>query len=118
MSRWRRFFARASTPPTVPYTKAPVFDVPTLRLQALVRHRFADPDAALAALRGIPHDEYRGQDPERVQAALVLLSEGSPDRLQEGLALLKKDCRDVLVWGGLGNADWPTRLEEALSEHR
>ena len=115
--RWTRFFARGATPPTVPFRGKLVFDVPTLRMQALVRGTFADPDAVLSALRNLPHEAYGGQDPERVQAALVLLAEGSRKRFDEGLELLGKDWRDVLVWGGLGNADWPERLDEALREH-
>lgn len=54
------------------------------------------------------------QDSERVQAAIVLASAGKWDRFLSPLRLLRLDWRDVLVAGGLADADWPTRLEAEL----
>jgi hypothetical protein len=65
----------------------------------------------LASLAG---DAFGGQDPERVQAAIVLASAGQWDRFLGIFHLLRTDWRDVLVAGGLANADWPARLDAEL----
>lgn len=51
---------------------------------------------------------------ERVLAAVLVLTRGDPDRLAESIRIAERDWRDALVWGGLGNGDWPERLDELL----
>ncbi|MFC3499851.1 hypothetical protein ACFOOK_02510 [Micromonospora krabiensis] len=58
----------------------------------------------------MPLAAYGRQDPERVQAALVLTASGQWSRFVAGMQLLREDWRDVLVAGGLANNDWPDRL--------
>ncbi len=66
---------------------------------------------AREALEALALAETPGQEVERVHAALVLMAEGSVDRLWEAVELSAVDWRDVLVFGGLANGDWPEVLE-------
>jgi hypothetical protein len=68
-------------------------------------------DEALSALELA---ETGNQDAERVHAALVLMAEGSVDRLWRAVELSALDWRDVLVNGGLADGDWPARLDRAF----
>ncbi len=54
------------------------------------------------------------QSRERIQAAVVLLAAGDPDKLDYNARLAEADWRDVLVFSGLGDDDWPARLESEL----
>jgi hypothetical protein len=51
------------------------------------------------------------QDVERIHAALVLMAEGSVDRLRQAVELSALDWRDVLMNGGLATGDWPATLD-------
>jgi hypothetical protein len=51
---------------------------------------------------------------ERVLAAILVLTRGDSDRLEESIRIAERDWRDALVWAGLGQPDWPERLEEIL----
>lgn len=53
-------------------------------------------------------------DVERIQAAAVLAAAGDVDELRRAVALAEVDERDVLVNGGLANADWRDVLEREL----
>jgi hypothetical protein len=66
-------------------------------------------------LTGLTADACGGQDPERIQAALVLASRGQWKRFLAVFKLLAVDWRDVLMAGGLGNADWPQVLSRELA---
>lgn len=68
----------------------------------------------LDVLRDLPPGAIGGQDPERIQAALVLGAGGSWQLFLSNVELAKLDYRDALVGGGLGNADWPCRLTDVL----
>lgn len=47
-------------------------------------------------------DEYQsGRGRERVQLAILKLSEGKIDKLRHYVDVAKKDFRDVLSWSGL-----------------
>ena len=61
-------------------------------------------------LAGLDADVFGLQDPERVQAAVVLASDGEWEKFMRVFRLIEVDWRDVLVAGGLANADWPDRL--------
>jgi hypothetical protein len=54
------------------------------------------------------------QSSERIQAAIVLLARGDPVKFDYAAELAEADWRDVLVFSGLGNEDWPARLEDEL----
>ena len=58
--------------------------------------------------------ESGNQDRERVIAAVVLGSRGDLESLFQLVELSSVDWRDVLVGGGLGNADWSGALDEQL----
>ena len=66
---------------------------------------------AREALEALALAETGGQNVERVHAALVLMAEGSVDRLWQAVELSAVDWRDVLMNGGLANGDWPEVLE-------
>jgi len=71
-------------------------------------------DQVLAALRSLSTRQVGGQDPERVQAALVVRTGGNWDRFVQNRDLLEQDWRDVLVGAGLANEDWPHWLDGIL----
>jgi hypothetical protein len=54
------------------------------------------------------------QSLERIQTAIVVVAAGDPDRLMSSATQAERDWRDVLVEAGLGNADWPERLDAEL----
>jgi hypothetical protein len=54
------------------------------------------------------------QSRERIQAAIVLLATGDSEKFDYYAKLAEADWRDVLVFTGLGDEDWPTRLDKAL----
>ena len=58
---------------------------------------------------------FAGQDPERVLASLALVAGRSLTHLDEALALLRTDVRDLLVSAGLGQDDWRSRLAQLLA---
>jgi hypothetical protein len=88
----------------------------TPRLSKRIRRDFptGTADKVAGYLASLADEDFGGQDAERVQAAIVLASAGRWDRFLSVFGLLKLDWRDVLVAGGLANADWPTRLDAEL----
>jgi hypothetical protein len=86
------------------------------RLEAKVRHDFSTGGAedALRRLRALNLALAEKQSSERIQAAIVLLAAGDPDEFDYYAKLAETDWRDVLVFSGLGNADWSARLDNEL----
>jgi hypothetical protein len=74
----------------------------------------AEAEQVLEVLRNLPPRSYGRQDPERIQAAIVIRTEGEWQEFQNRLALATRDWRDSLVAAGLGHGDWPRRLDEIL----
>ena len=67
--------------------------------------------AAEEALGALALAETGNQEVERVHAALVLMAEGSLERLWQAVELSALDWRDVLMNGGMAHGDWPEVLE-------
>lgn len=91
------------------------------RLEARVRLDYSPHDAeeVIAFLRTVSDDLVSSrQDPERLQAAAFVLLEKDVSRIPRVKAILARDWRDGLVWSGLGQPDWPDRLEEMLGTPR
>ena len=88
------------------------------RLTRWIRANFPSGSAepVLQTLRDLPHTVIAGQDPERIQASLVIRTGGDWHAFEERLALAKMDWRDSLVGSDLGNEDWPQRLDAVLGE--
>ncbi|WP_157985100.1 hypothetical protein [Lentzea terrae] len=72
--------------------------------------------AAGEALEALALAETGSQEVERIHAALVLMAEGSMDRLWQAVELSALDWRDVLMNGGLANWDWPEVLDREFPE--
>lgn len=91
---------------------------PSERLVRRIRQDFSANDAfrVIEALRPIPESFPLGgkQDPERLQAAVVLTSDGNYKSFQTAIRLGHIDWRDLLVDAGLEHGDWPTKLDVAL----
>jgi hypothetical protein len=91
------------------------------RLEARIRQDFPPPasEKVIAFLRTVPdlHVASR-QDPERLQAAALVLLEGEASRIPRVQEMLVRDWRDILVWAGLGQSNWPDRLNEMLGPLR
>lgn len=81
----------------------------TPRLESRLARDF--PASKLDEARGIVS---KSSDSERVQAAIVIAAEGSLDQLRVQADLASVDWRDVLMNGGLANADWAARLDSEL----
>jgi hypothetical protein len=81
-----------------------------------VRNDFsaAAAEAALRRLGALNLALAEEQSSERIQAAIVLLARGDPVKFDYAAELAEADWRDVLVFSGLGNEDWPARLEDEL----
>ena len=88
------------------------------RLQRKIARDFGDDsvDAVVARLEVLNLANADLQDPERIQAAVVLLAKGDMSKLDSSARMAEVDWRDVLVFSGLGNLDWPTRLDAALAD--
>jgi hypothetical protein len=73
-------------------------------------------DAVLEHLGTIPQSLPLGssQDPERMQAAVVLPARGNFEAFLGLLRLAEEDWRDALVGAGLGDCDWAARLDDEL----
>lgn len=86
------------------------------RLQSRVKNDFSSPaaDTALRRLHALTLPLAENQSRERIQAAIVLLANGDAAQLEYYAGVAEQDWRDVLVFSGLGNEDWPTRLEAEL----
>ena len=93
---------------------------PTQRLINRIRHDFEPNDAAevIGWLGGLTEDAFGRQDPERIQAAIVLAAAGDLGRFYQLIKLLRLDWRDVLVAGELAHGDWPGRLRDELPNQR
>lgn len=91
---------------------------PSERLVRRIRQDFSTNDACrvIEALRPIPDCFPLGanQDPERLQAAVVLTSDGNYTALQTAIQLGHADWRDLLMNAGLEHSNWPSKLDVAL----
>jgi hypothetical protein len=92
----------------------------TPRLAAKVELDFPDVDrpGVTYALERVGLGSWLATQPpvgrERVLAAVLVLTRGDPGRLEESIRIAERDWRDALVWAGLGQPDWPERLDEIL----
>ncbi|MEU4237332.1 hypothetical protein [Actinoplanes sp. NPDC026619] len=88
------------------------------RLRTFVRRGFRpeEAEAILSLLTdAVPQEPGDSADGiERVQAAVVLLSDGDSQRFLEVLRMAQQDWRDVLVAAQLAHDDWPERLDAVL----
>ena len=89
------------------------------RLEARVRRDYPEAmEEVIAFLRSFSDANAASrQDPERLQAAAFILLEGDVARIPHVLTRVR-DWRDGLVWSGLGQPDWPDRLNEMLGPPR
>jgi len=71
-------------------------------------------DRVLAEIGELPDKFYGGQDPERIQASLVLRADGDWYTFQQWVDLAQMDWRDALEGSGLGGEDWRAILDETL----
>lgn len=55
----------------------------------------------------------RARERDRVHLAIVKLSGGDVAQLPRILDYARRDWRDVLVWSGLGQPNWPDVLRDA-----
>lgn len=86
------------------------------RLARWVSREFSELDAkrVFSALGDLPASVVGGQDPERIQAAIVIRSGGDWAKVEGMLRLAHEDWRDLLVAADVGQADWPAVLDDVL----
>ncbi|MFJ7415613.1 hypothetical protein ACIQWZ_33145 [Streptomyces sp. NPDC098077] len=53
---------------------------------------------------------------EKVTAAVVIVADGSADKLLDAIELMEADWRDLLIAADLACADWPARLNDVFGE--
>jgi len=90
---------------------------PSVRLTRRVLDDFgSDAVAVLEVLEGVPETLQLAdkQDPERIQAALVLPARGDLTMFAKLLRLAQRDWRDALVAADLAQGGWAKRLEAEL----
>ncbi|MFD5652972.1 hypothetical protein [Streptomyces sp. NPDC127039] len=49
---------------------------------------------------------------EKITAAVVILADGSVDKLLDAIELMETDWRDLLIAAELAHAGWPSRLDD------
>jgi hypothetical protein len=94
--------------------------VPSRRLERRVHTDFGErASLVLAELATVPETLplARKQDPERLQAALVLPARGTLTEFSSRLSLARIDWRDALVAAGLADSDWSERLDRELGSN-
>lgn len=86
------------------------------RLARWVEREFSEVDATrvFSALGDLPAPVVGGQDPERIQAALVIRSGGDWAKVEGMLRLAREDWRDLLVAADLARDNWPSVLDDVL----
>ncbi|MEV8360978.1 hypothetical protein [Streptomyces niveus] len=93
----------------------------SVRLERRIRRDFPEPGSAAEIMRmldelpgtaGYDTEHFAG---ERLQAAIVLLAQGSIRRFHESVRLALTDWRDLLVATELDNESWTDRLQAELS---
>ena len=85
------------------------------RLEARIRRDFPQATAeVLERLVSLRLALAEKQSRERIDAAIVLLADGSLSRLERAVAVAERDWRDVLVAAGLAHGDWTERLDQLL----
>ena len=102
--------------PNPPKTRDDVHMEVSRRLTRWVNREFPSGSAqnVLEVLRDLPDAVIGGQDPERIQASLVIRTGGDWYAFQQRLELAHMDWRDALVGAGLGDEDWRLRLGGVL----
>lgn len=91
-----------------------------MRLERRIRRDFPAPGSAHDIMRMLDElPDRAGYDAEcfageRVQAAIVLIAQGSVQRFREAIQLGLTDWRDLLVAAELVREDWPDRLRAEL----
>ena len=86
------------------------------RLKQWISRAFLDgnADRVLLELRDLPEWMYGGQDPERIQAALVIRTGGDWQRFQGMLSLVHQDFRDLSMAANLAYGNWREQLDNVL----
>jgi hypothetical protein len=86
------------------------------RLTRWIDREFAagSSEKVLEVLRTLPEHVVGDQDPERIQASLVIGTAGDWYAFQRVVHLVHSDWRDALVGAGLGDEDWRHRLDDVL----
>ena len=89
------------------------------RLEARIRRDYPEAvDEVIAFVQTFSNTNAASrQDVERLQAAAFILLKGDAGRIALVLTTVR-DWRDGLVWSGLGQPDWPDRLNELLGPRR
>lgn len=89
------------------------------RLERWVLRTFAvgSAERVLETLAALPEPiaPWDGPPRERIQAALVLRTDGDWHRFQDMVRLAQQDWRDALVAADLADEDWPDRLDAKLN---
>ena len=87
----------------------------TQRLRRRLDSDFGQEAQRLAAeLEQLPVSINSGQDPERIQAAVLLGAGGSAQAFSAMLDLARLDWRDLLVSAGLENGDYAKVMTRRL----
>lgn len=86
------------------------------QVQKAIKQAFPNSDAfqILARLDAYGTEDYE-RERERVQLAIVALTEGVEDKLDDYIAVAKRDYRDVLFW-----AEYPeeSKVDTPEKKHR
>jgi hypothetical protein len=86
---------------------------PSARLEHKIRQDFppSEADQVVYRLSVLPDTS---QSAERIQAAMVLRSDGNWERFLYELELVQTDWRDTLMGTGLEHEDYGVRLDQLL----
>ena len=84
----------------------------TRRINAAIAGQYGvEADPVVSLIEEAEQRVFHRVASERITAAVVIVADGSPDKLLDVLQLMETDWRDLLVAARLAEADWPEKLD-------
>ncbi|MEU9956142.1 hypothetical protein [Streptomyces sp. NPDC050982] len=69
-------------------------------------------DSVVSLLKEAELRAFRELAEERITAAVVILANGSVDKLLNAIQLMETDWRDLLIAAELADVNWPSTLDD------
>ncbi|GAA3077709.1 hypothetical protein GCM10010448_69760 [Streptomyces glomeratus] len=90
----------------------------TRRIAAAIEGQYGtEADSVVSLLEEAELRVFHRAASERIAAAVVILANGSVDKLLDAIRLMEIDWRDLLVGAELDDSDWPSRLDDLFGSN-
>ncbi|MEV7797220.1 hypothetical protein AB0O68_35585 [Streptomyces sp. NPDC087512] len=84
----------------------------TSRIGARLKEQYRDEASSVSSLLEEAEARvFHEAAEEKITAAVVILADGSVDKLLDAIELMETDWRDLLIAAELARVDWPSRLD-------